>query len=806
MDDYVEYALVILAASAASVAWETYGEAQAAANLRTLAQLHTAVCVIRDGVRQTIPNAELVVGDLVCLQGARPVVADILLLAGAAVVNESTVTGEAVPVNKQPLDRATAAPLILTCMAGATSEMTTTSSPLTADSHADAGSDAESADECRGLVVTTGFASTKGELFRSILYPKDMPIRFQRDAWFFMMGLSLVGLLLFIHRLVQGLRAGHAFGRVLLSSADLITIAIPPALPLVLTIGVALATKQLAQSRIVCIDAPRIHFAGRIDVMCWDKTGTLTTPALQLVQIVDPQAPAARSATSATASVPPSASSSATPRGSWIAGCCHDLALVGGDVVGNFVDVELFRKAGWRLLAHNHVAPPGFDGARRMVLSPLKLSPTKPQPVETWTVVHVFPFEPRLQRSCVVARHDPTDTHYVLMKGAYEVVSRFCHGSTLPPRAHTPFGRQGMYVLAAAWAPLPPHLHRRLVHPLPRPQLEGNLNFAGFFLLRGPLKPEAPRVIQTLREAGIENTIITGDDVYTAIWTARQLGLDASIVLLDTVRGELAFTAVPYSQYQNDVKQQQQQQQQRYLESPSAYEEDQAMPERWRAFEDIKQFLHDHAPDAVFAMTSRGLTALLKEPNASLVSWFMLRTRIYARMSPWQKSHIVERLIEAGKHVGMCGDGTNDCGALKAAHMGIALSTTDASIVAPFTSSDRHLQDVVTLVTSGRAALETSFVAFRFMALYPMIQVVLSATLLQMGTAIAPHQYLFDDMVLILGVSFFMMAAPPATTLGRVRPPDTLFHPSILASLGGHWLICLLFFLMVVGFLKYQYW
>ncbi|CAK4762427.1 unnamed protein product, partial [Aphanomyces euteiches] len=75
--------------------------------------------------------------------------------------------------------------------------------------------------------------------------------------------------------------------------------------------------------------------------------------------------------------------------------------------------------------------------------------------------------------------------------------------------------------------------------------------------------------------------------------------------------------------------------------------------------------------------------------------------------------------------VGMTGDGTNDCGALKAAHVGLALSDAEASIVAPFTSRDKAIQDIVTLIREGRCALTTSLLSFKFMIMYPMIDTVL---------------------------------------------------------------------------------
>ena len=57
----------------------------------------------------------------------------------------------------------------------------------------------------------------------------------------------------------------------------------------------------------------------------------------------------------------------------------------------------------------------------------------------------------------------------------------------------------------------------------------------------------------------------------------------------------------------------------------------------------------------------------------------------------------------------MCGDGANDCGALKAAHVGISLSEAEASIAAPFTSQIPDISCVLNLIREGRCALVTSF-------------------------------------------------------------------------------------------------
>lgn len=79
-------------------------------------------------------------------------------------------------------------------------------------------------------------------------------------------------------------------------------------------------------------------------------------------------------------------------------------------------------------------------------------------------------------------------------------------------------------------------------------------------------------------------------------------------------------------------------------------------------------------------------------------------------MSPDDKAKLVEQLqLYVKAEVGMCGDGANDCGALKTADIGISLSEAEASIAAPFTSQIQDISSVVIVLKEGRCALTTSF-------------------------------------------------------------------------------------------------
>ena len=69
----------------------------------------------------------------------------------------------------------------------------------------------------------------------------------------------------------------------------------------------------------------------------------------------------------------------------------------------------------------------------------------------------------------------------------------------------------------------------------------------------------------------------------------------------------------------------------------------------------------------------------------------------------------------------MCGDGANDCAALKAADIGISISEAEASIAAPFTSKIPDISCVAHVLIEGRAGLVTSISCFKFMIMYSMI-------------------------------------------------------------------------------------
>lgn len=131
----------------------------------------------------------------------------------------------------------------------------------------------------------------------------------------------------------------------------------------------------------------------------------------------------------------------------------------------------------------------------------------------------------------------------------------------------------------------------------------------------------------------------------------------------------------------------------------------------------------------------------------------------------------------------MCGDGANDCGALKAAHVGVSLSDTEASVAAPFTARSGNISCVPTIIREGRCALVTSYGTFKYMALYSLIQFISVLILYSMRTTLGDFMFLYHDLIITTTVAVLIGKTDPYPELVVQRPKGSLLTSSNLLSI-----------------------
>lgn len=155
----------------------------------------------------------------------------------------------------------------------------------------------------------------------------------------------------------------------------------------------------------------------------------------------------------------------------------------------------------------------------------------------------------------------------------------------------------------------------------------------------------------------------------------------------------------------------------------------------------------------------------------------------------------------------MCGDGANDCGALKAAHAGISLSEAEASVASPFTSAQPNISCVPKLIKEGRCALVTSFGVFKYMAAYSLTQFVSIMILYSIDTNLTDLQFLWIDLFLITVFAiFFGRTDSYHGPLAAYSPPAALLSLAPVMSLLLHMFIVIIFQAFSFFYVQQQSW
>ncbi|SCU92887.1 LAME_0F01904g1_1 [Lachancea meyersii CBS 8951] len=804
-DDYYYYAACILIISILSVTDTLLETKKASQRLAEISHTHGEVRVYRDGFWVQISSSELVPGDVYEISdpSLTSFPCDSLLLTGDCIVNESMLTGESVPVTKVPSTDSTICQLLDDFQKAQISN-------LLAKSFLFNGTTiirvriANGQSTALAMAVRTGFSTTKGSLLRSMIFPKPTGFKFYEDSFKYIGFMALIAMVGFSVSCANFIRLGLQYRVMVLRALDIITIVVPPALPATLSIGSSFAMSRLKRKGIFCIAPTRVNVGGKIDVMCFDKTGTLTEDGLDVlgVHVSVPHGQQNSKCGDLITSVRGlfskfSLNDCSSPldfksRNFLVSMLtCHSLRAVDGELLGDPLDFKMFQFTSWSYeedyqehMFHSlnderndKSTLPENSGIAPAVVRPNSDDPsnkfTENDPHNMLGIVRSFEFMSELRRMSVIVKPYGDNVFWSFTKGAPEVISEICNKSTLPANYDEllqHYTHTGYRVIACAGKTLPKHTWR-YAQKISREEVESNLEFLGLIIFENKLKPATTPTLTTLREANIRNIMCTGDNVLTAISVGRESGL---------VGEKHVF--VPFIN-------------------------DRVGPDQdliiWQDVDDPDLLLDgmtlrptNGSLDYTLAVTGDVFRLLFKNNEIlpdSYIHEILLKSSVYARMSPDEKHELVGQLQKLDYVVGFCGDGANDCGALKAADVGVSLSEAEASVAAPFTSNSYDISCMLDVIKEGRASLTTSFSCFQYMSLYSAIQFITVTILYSRGTNLGDFQFLYIDLFLIVPIAVFMSWSKPYHKLVKKRPSANLVSSKILAPLIANIIIILFF-------------
>lgn len=649
-----------------------------------------SIKVLRDGKWMVLNSSQLVPFDVILLNNSlRIMPCDAVLLNGDAIIDESMLTGESNLVMKHSANLLDIKD-IFSKSANIESKQilfSGTSILKTRSRHNK---------PPIAVVFKTGFLTVRGNLIQSIMFPRPNHFKFYRDSMLFIGIMGIVAVLVFGISLVNLILLGMSTILILKRALDLITVILPPALPATMKVGTVFSLKRLQSIGIFCTSPPRINVASNIGCVCFDKTGTITEESLDIVCIV----PVNHTIMTFVESIDFDLLKRNHQIMLNLMACCHSLKKIDGQLFGDKLEEKMFSFTSWDLDEY-------MDLDQNYVPTIIKPKPICGLPDNSeFGIIREFEFELVLRRMSVIARSLGENELYLFTKGSPESIVNICDPATVPASFDSTLNNytlKGYRVIACAYKTLTDS-NWTIVQKSSRDFFEAGLTFLGFIVFENKLKLETKPSIEALHEAGIDTIMATGDNLLTAISTARACDIvnTQQIVLVPRISGE------------NDNV-------------------------SWCEYETFKE--HNlNGKDVRLAVSGDVFEKLINGKRSDLSEVFLKKCVIYARMSPQQKQFLMEFYQKSNISIAFCGDGANDCGALKAANVGISLSNAEASIAAPFTAKFDSIRCVLEIIKEGRASLVTSFCSFEFMSLYSMVQFTSLTFLYSFGSALSDGQ------------------------------------------------------------------
>ncbi|RIZ68270.1 MAG: magnesium-translocating P-type ATPase [Methylococcales bacterium] len=446
--------LTIILISGSLGFWQEKGAANAVKEL--LAMVQITVCVLRDNTATEIASEKIIPGDVIFLKAGDVIPADCLLIESDNLfVDEALLTGESYPVEKLP------------SVLSAETALSNRTNALWMGTHVQSGT-------AKALVIATGRTTEFGKLSQRIKL-KAPETEFERGVRRFGYLLMEVTLILVILIFAVNVYLAKPVVDSFLFAMALAVGLTPQLLPAIISVNLAHGARRMAEHKVIVKQLASIENFGSMNVLCSDKTGTLTEGIVHLSGTLD------------------------------LSGCAHDKVA--------------------RYAYLNSVYETGFKNPIDEAIRQYRKFD-----LEGTEKLAEIPYDFYRKRLSLLI-NDQCNT-FLIAKGALTNILAICSSAELGDgtlininearqeieQRYEDFSREGFRTLGLAYKSLPDQTQLDNTD-------ENDLCFLGFLVFFDPPKAGCNETIQQLRELGVTLKIITGDNRLVAATVAKQLGL-----------------------------------------------------------------------------------------------------------------------------------------------------------------------------------------------------------------------------------------------------------------------------------------
>lgn len=478
--DWVQFGIIMFITILSGVIKLFQESRSSKASEKLRAMVKTTTAVIRNGVTKELPIEEVVPGDLIKLAAGDMIPADMrILTARDLFITQSSLTGESEPMEKfvNPVSddfSGSALDCNNLCFMGTS----------------------VSSGSAIGAVVNTGKNTVFGKMAK-ILNQKRAKTNFDKNiakvSWMLIIAMIIMSIIVFV---IQGLlnkEASEAGSRWLYALQFALAIAVgltPEMLPMIVTLNLAKEAYKLSKQKTIVKNINSIQSFGAMDVLCTDKTGTLTEDKIVLERHIN------------------------------LAGDEDSRVL-------SYAFLNSYYQTGLKNLIDLAV----IDKADKIGID---------DPIMNFKKIDEIPFDFKRRRMSVIVC-DNTNTNQLVTKGAYEEIVGICQyaeydgkivklDDNLKKQANqivNQLNGQGMRVIAIAINHDPLPTDRAFVA-----SDESNMVLIGFIALLDPPKESSAKAVKALQEYGVTVKVLTGDNQMVTQYICEQVGIKSDKIIL----------------------------------------------------------------------------------------------------------------------------------------------------------------------------------------------------------------------------------------------------------------------------------
>ena len=683
-----------------------------------------------------------------------PITCDVLILNGKAVVNEATLNGKSLPLIKNSIYNYSNLNVKLDIKKTHKNNIIFGGSKIVQieNSNKIIPINVKKNPPNNGiicLVLKTGFSTYQGKILHKILFNKVKRHKNnKKNQMIFITFLFLIALLSSIYTLLEARRRDELSYPIILRIVIILTSIVPVDLPIELSLILYKCISYFESKSIVCIEPAKIPSSGTIDICCFDLIGTLTTDEFNILGIIN---------LNDIEELIPCIDCEEDIVDILLG--CHNLSHIDDKAFGEPIDIAIFKKMKGKFNL-NEISCPN----KKIKIEQIKK----------------YMFDSELKRMTVLAKiYNENEKPYikVMCKGAPEIIKKLL--KIVPKNydeCYIKWTKKGYHLIALAYKDVEGYNSNT-----ERNILEKDLIFAGFCVYEIPIKDKVDKYLKELIKSKYDLCIITGESLLTALKLITQLNLFES--------SKYAYLSIQENQiFLKDI------------------DTNQIIQEA-KTIEDIKNFSKEYFLCIANDEYKKLDNIKIKIPAIYSIIPFI---KLFSRMSKSNKIQIISDLKSSGRNPLMCGDGTNDVGALKLAKVGVTLlnikesfvgkreflyfeedtiiKNWDTTAVTPFISKGESIKCIKNILLTGKLALIINIQMHKIFIINSISTIYIESILALKGIKFSEYQY--ANLSFIISLFFLMFSkAKPLNKLNPNRPAPKIINLKNVISIIGQIII-----------------